>query len=478
MDSLIKAQAYINGHWINSSNGKSFNVINPATGAPIGRVPDMERSDVTKAIRAAENAFGAWSSRTGKERAKILRRWFESVVSSTESLARIITLESGKPLAESRSEVAYGASFIEWFAEEAKRIYGDTIPATDKNKRIITIRQPIGVSAAITPWNFPLAMITRKASPALAAGCTMVIKPAESTPLTALALARLAEEAEIPAGVFNIITSLNGSEAGKEFCENPTIRKLSFTGSTRTGRILAAQCAGTVKKLSLELGGTSPFIVFDDASVDNAVNGVISSKFRNAGQTCICANLILVQEPVYDVFINKLVAAVQKINIGNGTEENISIGPLINDAALNKVKCLVEDAISNGAQCLAGGTFSGLFYEPTVLSGITKKMKLFSEEIFGPIAPVIKFSTEEEALEIANNSIYGLAAYFYSNDISRCMRVAESLQYGIVGVNEGVVSTEVAPFGGIKQSGIGREGSKYGIEEYTELKYICYGNIR
>lgn len=478
MDSLIKAQAYINGHWINSSNGKSFDVINPATGAPIGRVPDMERSDVTKAIRAAENAFGAWSSRTGKERAKILRRWFESVVSSTESLARIITLESGKPLAESRSEVAYGASFIEWFAEEAKRIYGDTIPATDKNKRIITIRQPVGVSAAITPWNFPLAMVTRKASPALAAGCTMVIKPAEATPLTALALARLAEEAEIPAGVFNIVTSLNSSETGKEFCENPTIRKLSFTGSTRTGRILAAQCAGTVKKLSLELGGTSPFIVFDDASVDNAVNGVISSKFRNAGQTCICANLILVQEPVYDVFINKLVAAVQKINIGNGTEENISIGPLINDAALNKVKCLVEDAISNGAQCLAGGTFSGLFYEPTVLSGITKKMKLFSEEIFGPIAPVIKFSTEEEALEIANNSIYGLAAYFYSNDISRCMRVAESLQYGIVGVNEGVVSTEVAPFGGIKQSGIGREGSKYGIEEYTELKYICYGNIR
>lgn len=478
MDSLIKAQAYINGHWINSSNGKSFNVINPATGVPIGSVPDMERSDVTKAIRAAENAFEAWSSRTGKERAKILRRWFESVVSSTESLARIITLESGKPLAESRSEVAYGASFIEWFAEEAKRIYGDTIPATDKNKRIITIRQPVGVSAAITPWNFPLAMVTRKASPALAAGCTMVIKPAESTPLTALALAQLAEEAEIPAGVFNIVTSLNSSETGKEFCENPTIRKLSFTGSTGTGRILAAQCAGTVKKLSLELGGTSPFIIFDDASVDNAVNGVISSKFRNAGQTCICANLILVQEPVYDVFINKLVAAVQKMNTGNGIEENISIGPLINDAALNKVKCLVEDAISNGAQCLAGGTFSGLFYEPTVLSGITKKMKLFSEEIFGPIAPVIKFSTEEEALEIANNSIYGLAAYFYSNDISRCMRVAESLQYGIVGVNEGVVSTEVAPFGGIKQSGIGREGSKYGIEEYTELKYICYGNVR
>ncbi len=477
MDSLIKAQAYINGHWINSSNGKSFDVINPATGAPIGRVPDMERSDVTKAICAAENAFGTWSSRTGKERAKILRKWFESVVSSTESLARIITLESGKPLAESRSEVAYGASFIEWFAEEAKRIYGDTIPATDKNKRIITIRQPVGVSAAITPWNFPLAMVTRKASPALAAGCTMVIKPAEATPLTALALAQLAEEAEIPAGVFNIVTSLNSSETGKEFCENPTIRKLSFTGSTRTGRILAAQCAGTVKKLSLELGGTSPFIIFDDASVDNAVNGVISSKFRNAGQTCICANLILVQEPVYDIFINKLVAAVQKINIGNGTEENISIGPLINDAALNKVKRLVEDAISKGARCLAGGTFSGLFYEPTVLGGITKKMKLFSEEIFGPIAPVIKFSTEEEALEIANNSIYGLAAYFYSNDVSRCMRVAEALQYGIVGVNEGVVSTEVAPFGGIKQSGIGREGSKYGIEEYTELKYVCYGNV-
>lgn len=478
MDSLIKAQAYINGHWINSSNGKSFDVINPATGAPIGRVPDMERSDVTKAICAAENAFGTWSSRTGKERAKILRKWFESVVSSTESLARIITLESGKPLAESRSEVAYGASFIEWFAEEAKRIYGDTIPATDKSKRIITIRQPVGVSAAITPWNFPLAMITRKASPALAAGCTMVIKPAESTPLTALALAQLAEDAGIPAGVFNIITSLNSSETGKEFCENPTIRKLSFTGSTRTGRILAAQCAGTIKKLSLELGGTSPFIIFDDASVDNAVNGVISSKFRNAGQTCICANLILVQEPVYDIFINKLVAAVQKTTIGNGTEENISIGPLINDAALNKVKGLVDDAISNGAQCLTGGKFSKLFYEPTVLSGITKKMKLFSEEIFGPIAPIIKFSTEEEALEIANNSIYGLAAYFYSNDISRCMRVSESLQYGIVGVNEGVVSTEVAPFGGIKQSGIGREGSKYGIEEYTELKYICYGNVR
>lgn len=477
MDTLIKTQAYVDGCWTNGHEGKYFDVINPATSLKIAGVPDMNRHDAVAAIDAAENALEDWSALTGKDRSKILKKWFDLIITHTDSLARIITLECGKPLSESKSEVAYGASFIEWFAEEAKRVYGDTIPATDKNKRITTIRQPIGICVAITPWNFPLAMITRKASPALAAGCTMVIKPAESTPLTALALAQLAQEAGIPKGVLNIITSLNSSEIGKEFCENPKIRKLSFTGSTKTGRILAAQCAGTIKKLSLELGGTSPFIIFDDASIDNAVNGVISSKFRNAGQTCICANLILVQENIYDNFIARLVTAVQKIKTGNGLEEITSMGPLINDSALNKVKGLVEDALSKGAECLTGGMSNGLFFEPTILSEVTSQMRLSSEEIFGPIAPIIKFASEQEALDIANNSIYGLAAYFYTNDINRCIRVAESLQYGIVGVNEGVVSTEVAPFGGIKQSGIGREGSRYGIEEYTELKYICYGNV-
>ncbi len=478
IQTLIKTSSFINGNWYDTVSKKKFNVLNPATGEVIAAVTDLSRDEIRETIDLAHKAMPGWAGITGKERASVLHKWFQLVLQHREILARIMTMECGKPLTESLGEVAYGASFIEWFAEEAKRIYGDVIPGHMAGKRLMTIKQAIGVAAAITPWNFPLAMITRKAAPAMAAGCAIIVKPAEATPLTALALAQLAHEAGIPPGVLNVVTTNNSSMAGKEFSENLKVRKVSFTGSTRVGRILLEQCAGTIKKVSLELGGTSPFIIFEDADIDAAVKGVIASKYRNAGQTCVCANLILVQEKLYDDFIIKLKSAVEKLKMGNGLENGVTIGPLINESGLIKVKQLVEDALEKGAKCITGGKSShDLFFEPTILKDIKPGMRIVTEEIFGPVAPVLKFKTEDEALTIANSSEYGLAAYFYSKDISRCWRVAEALEYGMVGINEGVISTEVAPFGGVKQSGLGREGSKYGIEEYTETKYMCYGNI-
>jgi succinate-semialdehyde dehydrogenase/glutarate-semialdehyde dehydrogenase len=476
---LLRDKAFVNGQWISALSGETFDVINPATREKIADVPDLDIRRIREAIDLAHSAMPSWALLTGKERSKLLKRWFDLVIDHTAPLAHLITLECGKPLSESMGEVSYGASFIEWFSEEAKRVYGDVIPQTHADKRLLTIKQPVGVSAAITPWNFPLAMITRKAAPALAAGCSMVLKPAESTPLTALALAELAAQAGIPPGVLNVVTTLRSEDAGMEFCTNPKIRKLSFTGSTNVGRILLRQCAPMVKKVSLELGGTCPFIIFEDADIPSAVKGLMASKFRNSGQTCVCANLILVEERIYDKFLAHFLAAVRELRIGNGLDKDISIGPLINEAGLNKVEALVRDAREKGAHCLTGGkAIDGLFFEPTILTGVTTEMRLMKEEIFGPVAPVVKFSSDKEAIAIANESIYGLAAYFYSQDASRCWRFAEALEYGIVGINEGLISTEVAPFGGIKQSGLGREGSKYGIDEYVTLKYICYGNIR
>jgi succinate-semialdehyde dehydrogenase/glutarate-semialdehyde dehydrogenase len=476
---FVKSSSFINGEWSNAVSGKTFPVINPATGNTITSVSDLTAAEVSVAIDVAANAFQSWKLTTAKERSVLLKKWFEIIISNKEELARLMTMECGKPLSESLTEVAYGAGFIEWFSEEAKRMYGDVIPQHTPDRRLLTIKQPVGVVGAITPWNFPLAMITRKVGPALAAGCTVVLKPASETPLTALALADFAAQAGIPAGVFNVVTSTDNKAVGEELCSNGKVRKLSFTGSTNVGRLLMKQCADNIKRISLELGGNAPFIVFDDADINNAVKGAMASKYRNAGQTCVCTNRFLVQEGIHDAFVTKLAAATASLKVGNGLDKDVSIGPLINKKGLDKVNEMVNDAVSKGGVVTIGGKpMQGLFYEPTVILNANDTMMLAEEEIFGPVSPVFKFTTEEEAIHIANNTIYGLAAYFYSNDVNRCWRVAEQLEYGMVGINEGLISTEIAPFGGVKQSGIGREGSKYGIEEYVEIKYICYGNVK
>ncbi len=475
---LIKSEAYVNGQWVKAANGKTFEVTNPATGEVLGTVPDMHREDVRNAIDAANAAWPAYRDLTAKERAGLMRKWFNLIMENKENLAHIMTIESGKVMAESLGEVNYGASFIEWFAEEAKRTYGDVIPPHAKDKRVVVIKQSIGVAAAITPWNFPLAMITRKVAPALAAGSPVVIKPPMETPLTALALAYLAEQAGFPAGVYNTITSTESSEVGKEFCENPKVRKLSFTGSTPVGKILMEQCATTLKKLSLELGGNAPFIVFDDADLDAAVKGALVSKYRHNGQTCVCVNRILVQDGIYDAFVEKFTKAVQGLKTGNVLDTDVQVGPLINEKGLEKVKRHIEDAVSKGARVTTGGQrIEGLFFQPTVLAEATPDMVIAREEVFGPVAPIFRFSTEEEAIQMANDTQYGLASYFYSKNVNRCWRVAEALEYGMVGINEGLISTEVAPFGGIKESGFGREGSKYGMDYFMEIKYMCFGGV-
>lgn len=479
--SLIKSLAYVDGRWCESLGGRRFEVLNPATGQVITQVPDMDGEDTRLAIAAAHAAQPAWAALTAKERSSKLYAWFERIMANQEELARIMTCEQGKPLAEAKGEVAYGASFIQWFAEEGKRAYGRTIPGFSADRRLATIKQPVGVVAAITPWNFPIAMITRKAGPALAAGCTIVIKPAAETPLCALALAVLAEQAGIPAGVINIVTSHQASAVGNELCSNPVVRKLSFTGSTRIGKLLMRQCADTMKRLSLELGGNAPFIVFDDADLDAAVAGALASKYRNAGQTCVCANRILVQASVYDAFAEKLAAAVKAFKVGDGMGEGVQIGPLINPAAASKVAELVQQSVAAGARVLVGGDAhpaGPLFYHPTILTGVTRGNPILDEEIFGPVAPLVRFETEAEAIALANDTPYGLAAYFYGRDIARVWRVAEGLEYGMVGINEGIISTELAPFGGIKESGLGREGATEGLEEYLETKYLCFGGIR
>ena len=474
--SLLTGQAYIGGKWVDSATGATFEVTNPARGDVIADVADLTRAQVADAIKAAEVAQKDWAKHTGKERAAILRRWFDLMVENTDDLATILTAEQGKPLAEAKGEIAYGAAFIEFFAEEAKRIYGETIPGHQRDKRITVIKQPIGVAASITPWNFPTAMITRKVAPALAAGCGFVVRPSELTPLSALAMGVLAERAGIPAGVLNIVTTTNASETGKEFCENPTVRKLSFTGSTNVGRILLRQAADQVMKCSMELGGNAPFIVFDDADLDAAVEGAIMCKFRNNGQTCVCANRIYVQAGVYDAFAAKLKEAVGKLKVGDGLEAGTTLGPLINANAIKKVQTHVADATAKGGTVIMGGEpmqGPGNFLPPTIVTGATRDMIVATEETFGPFAPLFKFTDVDEVIELANDTIFGLAAYFYARDLSRVYKVAEALEYGIVGVNTGIISTEVAPFGGVKQSGLGREGSRHGIEDYLEMKYIC-----
>jgi succinate-semialdehyde dehydrogenase/glutarate-semialdehyde dehydrogenase len=480
--SLLKRQGWIDGQWADSDSGRVFAVTDPATGAKIVEVAYMGAAETRRAIDAAARALPAWRAKTAKERAAVLRRWFDLLIAHTEDLALLMTTEQGKPLAEAKGEVAYGASFIEWFAEEGKRAYGDVIPTVAADRRLLVVKQPIGVCAAITPWNFPIAMITRKVGPALAAGCTVVAKPAEATPLSALALAELAHRAGVPPGVFNVIPAdaSHAAEIGMELCTNPTVRKVSFTGSTEVGRILLRQSADTVKKLSLELGGNAPFIVFDDADVDAAVEGALASKYRNAGQTCVCANRLYVQAGVYDAFAEKLAAKVAQFKVGPGVEPGVTIGPLIEPAAVEKVKEHVADAVSKGAKVLLGGTphaRGGLFFEPTVLTGVTSAMKVAREETFGPVAPLFRFETEAEAIAMANDTEFGLAAYFFSRDIGRVFRVAEALEAGMVCVNSGLLSNEVAPFGGVKQSGLGREGSKYGIDEYLEIKYLCLAGM-
>nr|WP_275679508.1 NADP-dependent succinate-semialdehyde dehydrogenase [Shewanella sp. PS-2] len=473
--SLLRQQCYINGQWCNAHSKETVAITNPATGAVIACVPVMGQAETQAAIAAAEAALPAWRALTAKDRGAKLRRWFELLNENSDDLALLMTTEQGKPLTEAKGEVTYAASFIEWFAEEAKRIYGDTIPGHQGDKRIMVIKQPVGVTAAITPWNFPAAMITRKAAPALAAGCTMVVKPAPQTPLTALALAVLAERAGIPAGVFSVITG-DAIAIGNEMCNNPVVRKLSFTGSTNVGIKLMAQCAPTLKKLSLELGGNAPFIVFDDANIDAAVEGAMIAKYRNAGQTCVCANRIYVQAGVYDEFAEKLSMAVAKLKVGEGITAGVTTGPLINTAAVEKVQSHLEDAINKGATVLAGGKaheLGGNFFEPTVLTNVDKSMRVAREETFGPLAPLFKFTDVDDVIKQANDTEFGLAAYFYGRDVSLVWKVAEALEYGMVGVNTGLISTEVAPFGGMKSSGLGREGSKYGIEEYLEIKYIC-----
>ncbi len=478
---LLRQQAYIDGEWVDAADGSRFEVNNPADGSVLANVPAMGVTETRRAIEAAATALPAWRARTAKERATILRKWFELIMAHQEDLAVLMTSEQGKPLSEARGEVAYGASFIEWFAEEGKRIYGDVIPAHGADKRIIVVKEAIGVVAAITPWNFPIAMITRKAGPALAAGCTMVIKPAEDTPLCALALVELAARAGVPKGVLNIVTTDRAADVGGELSANPIVRKLSFTGSTEVGKLLMRQCADTVKKVSMELGGNAPFIVFDDADLDAAVAGAMASKYRNAGQTCVCANRLLVQDGVHDAFAAKLAVAVAKLKVGPGLSGEVEQGPLINEDAVLKVETLLNDALEKGAQLVCGGkrhALGGTFFEPTILTGVTPAMRVAREEIFGPVAPLFRFHTEEEAIRMANDTEFGLAAYFYARDIARVWRVAEGLEYGIVGINEGIISTEVAPFGGVKESGIGREGSRYGIEDFVEIKYLCMGGIR
>ena len=477
-DELIKTRAYVNGQWVNAASGKTFDVINPATGELIAKVTDMDREDVRKAIDAANDAWPSYRDLTARERSVLLKQWYALIIAHREELARLMTMECGKVLPESLGEVNYGASFVEWFAEEAKRTYGDVIPAQSRDKRLVVIKQSIGVVAAITPWNFPLAMITRKVGPALAAGSPVIVKPPSETPLTALAIAHLAEKAGFPPGVYNTITTTDNSGTGKEFCENKKVRKLSFTGSTAVGKLLMQQCAPTLKKLSLELGGNAPFIVFDDADIDAAVKGAIISKFRNSGQTCVCVNRIYAQDKIYDQFVEKLSAAIARLRVGNGLDKNVEIGPLINEKGLNKVKHHIQDAVEKGAKVHIGGKhMKGLYFEPTVLTGATAEMIISQQEVFGPVAPVFRFSTEEEAIRMANDTDYGLASYFYSRDIARCWRVAEALECGMVGINEGLISTEIAPFGGIKESGIGREGSKYGMDYFMEIKYLCFGGI-
>ncbi|MBS1818444.1 MAG: NAD-dependent succinate-semialdehyde dehydrogenase [Acidobacteria bacterium] len=476
---LFRQQCYIDGQWRGATSGGTIGVDDPATGAIIGTVPDAGVEDTREAIEAASAAWPAWRALTGKERAAVLRRWFDLIVQHQEDLALLITTEQGKPLAEARGEVAYGGSFIEWFAEEAKRVYGDVIPGHMRDKRLLVLKQPVGVAACITPWNFPIAMITRKVGPALAAGCPVVVKPAEQTPFSALALAALAERAGLPRGVLNIVTG-NPRVIGPELTSNPLVRKLSFTGSTEIGKLLMAQCAGTVKKVSLELGGNAPFIVFDDADVDAAVEGAMLSKYRNAGQTCVCANRLLVQSSIYEGFIDRVARKVGALVVGRGTDAGVTQGPLIDDAAVAKVEAHIADAVTKGARLVIGGkrvSSSGRFFQPTVLADVTPTMLVAREETFGPVAPVFRFETEAEAIRLANDTEFGLAAYFYGRDLARVFRVAEALESGMVGVNTGLISTEVAPFGGMKESGLGREGSKYGIEEYLELKYVCIGGI-
>jgi len=478
-NNLFRQQCYINGQWVDADDASTIDVTNPATGETLGTIPCLGAAETRRAIEAADKAQGAWAAKTAKERAVVLRRWYELMMEHQEDLAVLMTLEQGKPLAESRGEIAYAASFIEWFAEEAKRLYGDVIPPHQADKRIVVIKQPIGVVASITPWNFPAAMITRKAGPALAAGCTMVTKPATQTPYSALALAELGERAGLPPGVFNVVTG-KASAIGGEMTGNPIVRKITFTGSTDIGKLLLKQSAETVKKVSMELGGNAPFIVFNDANLDAAVDGAMMSKYRNTGQTCVCANRLYVQSGVYDAFVEKLAVAVNNLKVGDGREEGVSQGPLIDENAVLKVEEHVADALSKGGRLVTGGkrhAKGGTFFEPTLIADATQEMLVASEETFGPLAPVIRFETEADAIAMANDTEFGLASYFYSRDIGRIWRVAEAIESGIVGVNTGIISTEVAPFGGVKESGLGREGSKYGIDDFIEIKYLCIGGI-
>ncbi|SEQ47854.1 succinate-semialdehyde dehydrogenase / glutarate-semialdehyde dehydrogenase [Amphritea atlantica] len=478
--SLLKQHAYVNGQWIDALNGETNPVLNPATGEQIATVPDLGVEETEAAIAAADVAFKSWKKKTAKERSVLLRKWFELIVANKDDLAILMTAEQGKPIAESAGEVLYGASFIEWYAEEGKRAYGDVIPSHAADKRIIVTKEPIGVTAAITPWNFPNAMITRKCAPALAVGCTMIIKPAEDTPLSALALMELADRAGIPAGVINVITTKRPIEVGKTLTDSSVVRKLSFTGSTPVGKQLMRQCADTVKKTSMELGGNAPLIIFDDADLDKAVPAAIASKYRNSGQTCVCANRLLIQSGIYEEFAQRYAAEVAKLQVGNCSEGEFQQGPLINRAALDKVTSMVDDAVAKGARIISGGkphALGGNFYEPTIVADITNDMRLAHEEIFGPVAPLFRFDTEEEAVQIANDTEFGLAAYFFTRDYARVFRVSEALEYGMVAVNDGILSTEVAPFGGVKESGTGREGSKYGMEDYLEIKYTLVGGL-
>ncbi len=476
---LLRQQCYIDGQWHDADSGAAIDVLDPSNGNVIGTVPKMGTDETRRAIEAARVALAPWGAKTAKERAQILRRWFDLMMENQEDLACLMTAEQGKPLAESRGEIAYAASFIEWFAEEAKRVYGDTIPSPIADRRITVLKQPIGVCAAITPWNFPAAMITRKAGPALAAGCTMVIKPATYTPFTALALCELAHRAGIPAGVISCITG-SASAIGGEMTANPTVRKVTFTGSTEIGKVLMEQCARTVKKVSMELGGNAPFIVFDDADLDAAVEGAMASKYRNTGQTCVCANRLLVQDGVYDAFAEKLARAVGQLKVGNGFEKDVTQGPLIEMASVEKIEEHIADAVAKGAKVVCGGkrhALGGTFFEPTLLTGVTADMQVAREETFGPLAPLFRFKTEEEAIAMANDTEFGLAAYFFARDVGLTWRVSEALEYGIVGINTGIISNEVAPFGGVKESGIGREGSKYGLDEFLEMKYLCLAGV-
>ena len=478
---LLKAHGYINGEWVGDNTESRFEVTNAYTNEVISTLPEMGKKETNDAIEAANIAWPNWRSKTAKERSVILKKWFDLIMENQEDLAILMTAEQGKPIAEARGEVAYGASFIEWFAEEGKRTYGDVIPTPSNDRRIIVIKQPIGVVASITPWNFPIAMITRKCAPALAAGCPVVIKPASETPLSALAITELADQAGIPKGVLNVVVGTHSSEIGLALTDSKIVRKLSFTGSTAVGKILTRNCADTMKKVSMELGGNAPFIVFDDADLDSAVSGALISKFRNTGQTCVCSNRILVQEGIYDEFVTRLADSVKTLNVGNGMEDGINQGPLISQKALDKVKDHISDAVDRGAVIVAGGKphqSGGTMFEPTVISNVDSSMKVASEETFGPLAPIFKFSTEQEAIDMANDTEFGLASYFYTSNVNRIWRVSEALEYGMVGVNEGVISNEVAPFGGVKESGLGREGSHYGIDDFLELKYICMGGLK